>query len=200
MPDVSPPQVNHLKQFDFTQLELTSELSSANAKRVVRQSIHIATNLVKIAGSIVTIVGGTGAPAGVALKAAAGGVDISLPFFRSIKQYGRNRAGKTVAKGRKGVFAKVFDANKSTAGKLAHRKKQAVTILMMIADLNKIIPRSTDKDTRRLELKEFKKQVAHIERLIYAAGTSPKKLYRANGKPMEQIKILVEAMCKRELF
>ena len=197
---VNPAPIAHPSRLQLSELNLSKELSSANAKRVVRQAIHIGTNLVKIAGAIVTIVGGTGAPAGVALKAAAAGVDISLPFFRSLKQFGRNKAGKAKAKGKKNIFTKVFSSKKSNAAKLQHRKKQAVTILLMVADLNKIMPTSPTGPRRLKQRATLKKRVLHIEQYMRAAGVSPKKLYRQNGKPIEQIKLLVEAMCKRELF
>ena len=187
-------------RLELSELNLSKELSEANSKRVVRQSVHIATNLAKIAGSIITIVGGTGAPAGVALKAAAAGVDMSLPFFRSLKQYGRKKAAKAQVQGKNNLTTKVFNANKSDVAKLEHRKRQAVTILMMVADLNKMLPTSNVQPVRNKDRELLRGRVEHIERFMYAAGISPEKLYRENGKPAVQIKLLVEAMCKRELM
>ena len=196
--DVSPAP--NPTRMELSELNLSKELSEANSKRVVRQSVHIATNLAKIAGAIITIVGGTGAPAGVALKAAAAGVDLSLPFFRSLKQYGRKKAAKSQVKGKSNLTTKIFNANKSSVAKLEHRKRMAVTILVMVSDLNNMLPTSDVKNIRDEEREKLHGRVEHIERFMYAAGISPQKLYRENGKPAVQIKLLVEAMCKRELM
>jgi hypothetical protein len=182
---------------DLAEVELASELGAANRKRVVRQAIHIGANLVQIAGSIAAFVSGPGAPAAIGLKAAAAGVETSLPFFRAIKQFGRNVAAKNVATtGKKGFAGHIFSADKSTAAKLQSRKKQAVLILMMVADLNKLIPKVPKP--RAEQLAPLKKQMARVEGYIRATGCEPEKLYRANGKPQEQVKILAEELSKRE--
>jgi hypothetical protein len=182
---------------DLAEVELASELGAANRKRVVRQAIHIGANLVQIAGSIAALVSGPGAPAAIGLKAAAAGVETSLPFFRAIKQFGRNVAAKNIATtGKKGIAGRIFNADKSTAAKMESRKKQAVLILMMVADLNKLIPKVPKPTSAHLA--PLKKQMARVEGYIVATGCGPEKLYRANGKPQEQIKILVEELSKRE--
>jgi hypothetical protein len=182
---------------DLAEVELASELGAANRKRVVRQAIHIGANLVQIAGSIAALVSGPGAPAAIGLKAAAAGVETSLPFFRAIKQFGRNVAAKNIATtGKKGIAGRIFNADKSTAAKLESRKKQAVLILMMVADLNKLIPKVPKPTSAHLA--PLKKQMARVEGYIVATGCGPEKLYRANGKPQEQVKILVEELSKRE--
>jgi hypothetical protein len=40
--------------------------------------------------------------------------------------------------------------------------------------------------------------MARVEGYIRATGCDPEKLYRANGKPQEQVKILAEELSKRE--
>jgi hypothetical protein len=186
----------HPSRKDLTELDLADELAIANRKRIVRQSIHIGSNLVKIAGSITTLVAGPGAPAGVALKAAAAGIDLSLPLFRSLKQYGRKVAAKKQAKGETGrsskVFNKIFNADKSTTAKLVHRKRQAMSIMMMVAGLNDYVP---PKKTE----KELKDQVKIVERYIRSAGITPSVLYKQNGNVPAQLKLLLEALYKREL-
>jgi hypothetical protein len=97
-------------------------------------------------------------------------------------------------------FTTIFNGNKSSAAKMAHRKKQAVTILMLVANLNNLLPTSTDKAARNKERQKLQKRAQQVERYMYAAGVSPKKLYRANGDPTQQVTMLVKAMCKRELF
>jgi hypothetical protein len=183
---------------ELAEVELVSELGLANRKRVVRQAIHIGANLVQIAGSIAAFVSGPGAPAAISLKAAASGVELSLPFFRAIKQFGRNQAAKNLATtGKKGIAGRIFNADKSTAAKLQSRQKQAVLILMMVADLNKLIPKMPPKPTAA-RLDPLKKQMARVEGYIRATGCDPEKLYRANGKPQEQVKILAAELSKRE--
>jgi hypothetical protein len=190
---------NHPSRKDIAEIDLVSELKDVNRKRITRQAIHIGSDLMKIAGSITALVAGPGAPAGIALKAAAVGIDVSLPIARSLKQYGRNKAAKNQATDKTGrgaeVVNKIFNADKSTTAKLANRKKQAVKILLVVADLNRHLPIGKDPVKR----KELAKDIRVAERYIRAAGASPERLYHANGNAGEQIKILVEALCKREL-
>jgi hypothetical protein len=144
-------------------------------------------------------VAGPGAPAGIGLKAAAAGVDVSLPFARSLKQWGRNKAASKQAKGQTGkssrFFNKIFNADKSTAAKLTNRKKQAVRILLLVAGLNRHLPLGNDAGKK----KALAGDIRIAERYIRSAGCSPERLYKENGNPAQQIKILVEALSKREL-
>jgi hypothetical protein len=181
---------------DVAELGLAGELRWVNQKRIVRQSVHITTNLVQIGASIATIVSGPGAPAAIALKATAAGIDTSLPFFRWVKQKSRDVAAKQAAtKGE--VTNKLFRVDKSSAAKLQARKKQAVMVLMMAVKLNDYMPKGaspTPEEVRRLQ-----KHAGRVESYIRATGCSPKKLYRANGNPQEQVKILVKELARREL-
>lgn len=182
---------------DLAEVELVSELGAANQKRVIRQSIHIGANLVQIAGSIAAFVSGPGAPAAIGLKAAAAGVETSLPFFRALKQFGRNIAAKNMATaGKKGIAGHIFNADKSTAAKLQARKRHAVLILTMVAGLNNLIPKETKPEKAQLDA--LRAQMKRVEGYIEATGCDPAKLYRANGNPQQQIKILVEEISKRE--
>ncbi len=183
---------------DLAEVELVGELGYINQKRVVRQSVHISTNLVQIAGSIATLVSGPGAPAPLALKASAAGVDLSLPFFRAIKQFGRNVAAKNRAKGTTGISNKIFNADKSTAAKLQMRKRQAVRILTMVTQLNELLPKTRNPIEYTRQVEALKAQAERVEGYILATGCDPERLYRANGNPGEQIKILVEELAKRE--
>jgi hypothetical protein len=186
------------KSLDLAEIELVGELGYINKKRVIRQSVHISTNLVQIAGSIATLVSGPGAPAPLALKASAAGIDLSLPFFRAIKQFGRNIAAKNRAKGTSGISNKIFNADKSTAAKLQMRKRQAVRILTMVTQLNDLIPKTRNPVEYTRQVKALKAQAERVKGYIAATGCDPEKLYRANGKPGEQIKILVEELARRE--
>lgn len=192
-------QTSGISQDDIQEFELADELKSVNRKRIVRQSIHLSTDAVKIAASITTMAG-VSAPVGVALKASAAGVDIGLPFFRAVKQYGRKKAAKSQAKGETGTFSQwVFDANKSDVAKLAERKRHTVTIFKMVNKLNDHVPLSTDDPiVKGQKINLFKNASARVEAFIKASGCEPKALYRLNGKPNEQASLILKALYKRE--
>jgi hypothetical protein len=171
----------------LAEYDLAAMLRETNTKRVVRQSVHIITNLISIAGSIASIVSGPGAPAAIGVKAAAAGVDMSLPFLRWIKQQGRDVAARNQAKGEKGIANKIFNADKSTAAKLADRKKQAVLMLLMVAKLTRLPP------------SKVKERAAQVEAYLRASGVDLDDLYALNGKPGDQIQALVKALAQREL-
>jgi hypothetical protein len=68
---------------------------------------------------------------------------------------------------------------------------------MMAVKLNDYMPKGaspTPEEVRRLQ-----KHAGRVESYIRATGCSPKKLYRANGNPQEQVKILVKELARREL-
>ncbi|MFN2134166.1 MAG: hypothetical protein ACK2VD_26835, partial [Anaerolineae bacterium] len=179
-----------LSREQLGEFELAKELGYVNRKRVVRQAIHIGTEIVKIAGEIANLASASGVAAGISigLKASASGIELSLPFFRAIKQWGRNRAANKMAKS--GTFddkASIFNWKKATAAKLEMRKKHAVRILLMAANLDLTKPRAV-----------IEKHAKRIESYIHAVGCSPAALYRLNGQPMAQIKLLATEMAKRE--
>lgn len=198
VPGTGKTEPEGLTRFAISEYELANELGVTNRKRVVRQGIHINVNLAKIGGAIATLVGGYGAPVGIAIKAAASGVDISLPFFRAIKQWGRNQAAKDTVRGKTGTLSqKIYNADKSSAVKLAMRQKHALRILLMVAHLNRYIP-----DSGAIEQKKqakLKEGIARVETYIHATGASPRVLYQHNGDIDKQIHVLVKAMMQREL-
>jgi hypothetical protein len=69
---------------------------------------------------------------------------------------------------------------------------------MMVANLNKLIPKAKSSKARSKEREQLKAAAARAESYIEAAGCSPKKLYKHNGDPAKQVTILVKAMSKRE--
>lgn len=186
---------------ELEEVDLSSDLALANKRRVTRQAVHISTNLAQIAGAIATLVSGPGAPAALALKLAAAGIDASLPFFRWLKQKGRDTAAKNVAKGETGLSNKIFNADKTTAAKLAARKKQAVVILMMVQRLNDLIPpaRAQDPRAHALGMEALKAQVKRVELYISASGCPPERLYEAAPDAGKQISVLVKELSRREL-
>jgi len=179
-----------LSREQLGEFELATELGYINKKRVVRQAIHIGTEIMKVAGEIASLASASGVAAGISigLKASASGIELSLPFFRAIKQWGRNRAARKMAES--GTYddkASMFNWKKATAAKLEMRKKHAVRILLMAANLDLTQPRAT-----------IEKHAKRVENYIRAAGGSPAALYRLNGQPMAQIKLLATAMARRE--
>lgn len=177
--------------------DLSVSLESDNKRRVARQAIHIVSNLIAIGASIASLVSGPGAPAAIALKAAAIGVDTSLPFFRWVKQQGRNAASRAEAKGAPLVANLVFNADKSDTAKLADRKKQAVTMLKMIARLNPLIVRVSAGDALAEPL--LRAQGDRIKLYLKASGVNTNELFALNGQPAKQVLLLVKAMAQREL-
>ncbi|ERM81261.1 hypothetical protein P872_10740 [Rhodonellum psychrophilum GCM71 = DSM 17998] len=174
---------------EVAEFTLATELKDANKKRVIRQGIHLATEMAKIAGSIATLTG-MGAAAGAGIKGAAAAVDLALPATRMAKQAGRDRAARKIAKGKleeeKGVFK--FDQSKSTAAKTDFRTKQVKHFMRLAVGL-------AYKDPQK-EQKDFEDVLLYIK----ASGVSKRKLFRNNGNPQEQIKLLLEAITTREFI
>ena len=180
---------NNISQEDIAEVELAEELKTGNRKRIVRQSIHLVTDAVQIAGSIATLTG-VGAIGGVATSASASGIELSLPFFRSIKEYGRKKAAQSQAKGESGTLSQmIFDPNKSSKAKLDARKRHTSTIFKMVNNLN--VLKTTDPT-------KLPASVSRVETFIKAAGCEPKALYRLNGKLDAQASLILKSLYKRE--
>lgn len=172
---------------DFEEIDLAKELKSGNRKRIIRQSIHLGVELTKIAGSIAEL-SGVGAETGIVLKASATGVDVSLPFFRSLKQYGRKKAAKNQAKGNEGTLSqRVFNADKSDMAKLSERKRHTLTIFKMVQNIDE------GQTTAEKEKKARKAQV-----FIEATGCDVQQLCRLNGEPEKQASLILQSFYKRE--
>jgi hypothetical protein len=174
------------------QKDLAHALEQTNAKRVLRQSIHISSNLIQVGASIATYVSGPGAPAAIGLKAAAMGIDLSLPILRWIKQKGRDVAERNQQKGDPGFANKVFNADKSTSAKLAERRTQAVAMLRMVAGLNKLM-----NDPQKLPF--LRAHGKRVEMYLTASGVDTDALYSLNGNPNKQIELIAKALAAREL-
>lgn len=180
-------------QDDLEEIDLAKELKSGNRKRIVRQSIHLGTELTKIAAEIATL-SGAGAHAGIALKASAAGVDVSLPFFRALKQYGRKKAAKNQAKGKQGGLSQsLFNADKSDMAKLSERKRHTLTIFKMVNNLNNDIPAPGTAPTE-----EQSKKIKRVQVFIEATGCDTQQLYRLNGDPEKQAALILQSFYKRE--
>jgi hypothetical protein len=178
---------------DVAEFTLATELRDANKKRVVRQGIHIATEMAKIAGAIATLTG-VGAMGGGVVKGAAAATDLALPVARFAKQKARNSKAKKEAKAtlkkddilKKGKFYNL-DTSKSSYAKNDFRVKQVKYLIRLIVDLAYKDPTKDKKD--------FDK----IKRYLKASGVNEGKLFSKNGDPQKQISILMNAFQQREL-
>ncbi len=166
---------------------LATELRDANTKRVTRQGIHIANEMAKIAGSI-AVLSGVGAQAGAVVKGATAAVDLALPATRLAKQAGRDRQARKQAKGKEDFLTSKFDVSKSTAAKKDFRTKQVKYLIKMIVDLSYKNPQ---KD---------KGEFINVKNYLKVTGINTKKLFKENGNPQKQIKMLVDAIQEREFI
>ncbi len=174
-----------LSREDVAEYAMATEFRDANTKRVTRQAIHIATEMTKIAGSIATLTG-VGAMGGAITKGAAAAVELSLPAARLAKQAGRDRAARKMAKGK--IDQSMFDHTKSTAAKADFRIKQVKYLIKLIIDVSYKNPRDNASD--------FK----NVQNYLKTTGVSTRKLFRKNGDPQAQIKMLVDAIQEREFI
>jgi hypothetical protein len=172
---------------DIEEFSLVKEIKESNDKRVTRQGIHIASELVKIGGSIATLTG-VGALAGGVIKGAAAAGDLALPAVRAGKQYARNRAAHKEAEGKTGFFDRTgnADTSKSTAAKEAYRIQKAKDLYNMIGALAAKDPENVDD----------KKEVAKVMGYIDATGINSKKLLKKT--PQEGFQMIVESFSSRE--
>ena len=174
-----------LTREDVAEYAMATEFRDANTKRVTRQAIHIATEMTKIAGSVATLTG-VGAMGGAITKGAATAVELSLPATRLAKQAGRNRAARKMAKGK--LDKSMFDVTKSSAAKEDHRLKQVKHLIKLIID-------ASYKDP-----KENKADFKNIINYLKATGVSTDTLFKKNGDPQTQLKMLVDAISEREFI
>lgn len=178
---------------DVAEFTMATELRDANKKRVVRQGIHIATEMAKIAGAIATLTG-MGATGGAVVKGAAAATDLALPVARFGKQKARNSKAKKEAKAilnkdnvlKKGKFYNL-DTSKSSYAKNDFRVKQVKYLIRLIVDLAYKNPVKDKND--------FDK----VKRYLKASGVNEGKLFSKNGNPQKQISILLDAFQQREL-
>lgn len=168
---------------DVAEFTLATELRDANYKRVVRQSMHIAAEIAKIAGSVASLTG-VGAAAGTAVKGAAEAVEGSAGLLRTAKQAGRDRDARKMIKG--SSSSAHFDITKSTAAKKAFREQQANQIISMITGINTIDTKA--QDAKALQIKSY----------LNASGVDIDQLFKKNGDAKAQIQLLVKAISQRE--
>jgi hypothetical protein len=168
---------------DVAEFTLATELRDANYKRVVRQSIHIAAEIAKIAGSVTSLTG-VGAAAGTAVKGAAEAVEGSAGLLRSAKQAGRDRDARKMIKG--SASSAHFDVTKSTEAKKAFREQQVNQLIRMITGINKLDAKAQDAKAKQ------------IKAYLNASGVDIDKLFKKKGEPKAQIELLVKAINQRE--
>lgn len=174
-----------LTREDVAEYTMATEFRDANTKRVKRQAIHIVTEMTKIAGSIATLTG-VGALGGAITKGAAAAAELSLPAARLAKQAGRDRAARKMAKGK--LDKSMFDPTKSTAAKKDFRLKQVKYLFKLIVDVSYKDPKDHAADYN------------NVKKYLKATGVSTNKLFKKNGDPQEQLKMLVDAIQEREFI
>jgi hypothetical protein len=166
------------------------ELAYINKKRVVRQSVHIVTNMAKVAGSIAILTGG-GALVGVGINTASSGVEAGMVGVRGAKQKARDVKARKEAKGK--TLAKLdprrmADASKSSAAKQSDRLEKVRFIIKQVV-----------KEAKKPAILREEGNLSNVKNYIKATGVNTGKLYAANGQPSEQITLLFKAMSQREL-
>ena len=170
---------------DVAEYTMATELRDANRKRVIRQGIHIATEMTKIAGSIATLTG-VGGLGGAITKGAAASVDLALPAVRLAKQAGRDRAARKIAKGK--MNKSKFNITKSSAAKADFRLKQVKYLIKMIIDVSYKDPETDAAD--------FK----NVLKYLNATGVNTKKLFKKGDDPQKQISMLLDSLQEREFI
>lgn len=174
----------NLNREDVAEYAMATEFRDANTKRVKRQAVHLATEMARLAGSI-AILAAPGAVGGAVIKGAASAVDLSLPAARLAKQAGRDRAARKWAKGKQEHSR--FDITKSTAAKKDYRLKQVKYLIKRIIDLS--YEKTPEKKAENS---------GTVLNYLHATGVSTSTLFKKNGDPQAQIKMLIEAVTKRE--
>ena len=81
-----------------------------------------------------------------------------------------------------------FNADKSTAAKLADRRKQAVFMLLMVRTLN-LLDDATQRQARAKQVHDY----------LVASGVNTSELYAPGAPPSKKVQLLVSALYKREL-
>lgn len=203
--------------------KLMLQLIDVNSKRVKRAAlpvttsvINIVANVISISGSILNIVGvATSAAygAGVAIMAVgygatatAGtlklGTALAKPaaaLIRNVKQQYRDLGVKNTTNSSTPVkwlaqyAAKHANTDKSSSAKQAGYLANAHRLMTIAKGLDVVQPSDAD-DVKAKKLESY----AELEFMLKATGVNRKKLYKLNGNPAEQIKMLISAMKQRE--
>lgn len=178
---------------ELAEYRLAKELRDVNRKRVVRQSLHISSAITQIVGDGL-VLGGITSGAGAGLKAGAAGLEATLPLIRGAKQKTRDVAAKHQAKDKgflKDVSSTFVDPTRSTTAKMEARKRYAIQILQMAANLE-------IKDGKLANPKA--PNVKRLKLYLKGAGVSSVELTRHMAHPEEQVKVLVKALSTREFL
>ena len=210
--------------YDISEYEMAVEMKEFATKRTKRSSMKIGVELVKIAGDI-AMLSGVGAVAGVPLKILAAGFEVGTGLFRSIKQYGRNRAASKNVKRTEAQAALDSINNGTSTETFANddEKNQRVSDLQKTVEKNQLNwaekgfnadKSSSAKIAKRKKYADMiidmikslpttvtednKEKFKRVEMFITAAGCSTNALYRRNGKPVEQRDFLIESMGERD--
>ncbi len=179
-----------LTKENLAEFTMIQELKGGNIKRMKRQGIHIAVEMARIAGEVAILTGVGGIGGGI-VKGVSGGVELSLPLVRGIKQKSRNYSGREEAKRSLENPLKYYssvDTSKTDHAKKDFRLEQVRNLVKMAIALAGKDPKKSKKDFQKLKL------------YLSATGVNIETLFKKNGKPDHQINMLFEALSKREFL
>ena len=185
---------------DLEEYSFTYDMAHLNKKRNSKSIFKIGLSLTKIAGDVATLALGPGAPAGIALKAAASGVELGSAGFSTLRQAGRNKAQKYKEQrsgtGSKTLTEKVFNADKSDDSKNKKRLRNAQYIMKQMASTASFVG-----DTNNTDEEQKANRIRNVEGYIKASGAHPASVYRAflagadnDAKIKATLKTLADAM------
>ena len=184
--DIQNESVHSIPYEQIEEYAVAKELQYINKKRIIRQSVHVATSVTKIAGSI-AILSGAGALAGGIVSGAASATEGGMLAVRKAKQKGRDKKATKVAKGKSaGLLLSKFDDSKSSMAKSADRLNKVKFIIKKAVTISAEVPKK-------------EANVKSLENYVKATGVNTGKLYSKNGEADTQIKLMFEAMSQREM-
>lgn len=165
---------------------LSKGLQYISSKRANRAVLKISVAMGKMAGDV-AVLGGASAPVGIGIKGGAMAVDVGASLFRRFKQWGRDKAATRAAGGQTGGFFSMFNADKSTAKKLAGYNRMIDKIFTMIVKAVQI----ADPTQQGVAM-------ARVESFVGAMGLSISHMHRLKARPAELRMAMIVAMKKRE--
>lgn len=171
-----PDPKSGLSREDVAELALVLELERVSKKRMKRLSIALTADIAKIAGNIAILSGG-GAIGGAVVNGAASALETGAVAVRGAKQKGRDRAARKEAKGKGG--SKIFDTSKSSVAKSDYRLEQVQTLV-------------------ELAVKTPQENIEKVTNYYRATGVDMAKLFSKNGNAIAQIRMLYDAINKRD--
>ncbi|XGW00354.1 MAG: DUF4157 domain-containing protein [Leptolyngbya sp. BL-A-14] len=170
-------------QPQLKEYHLVHEMKYINQKRIVRESLLVGAELLKVGGEI-AIISGAGAGVGVGLKGGATGMKAGMSVVRGAKQAYRDKYDT--------------DSRKTSSAKHKRRIQHAQMIFDMIEQAHATKPKKQEDVQAHLDKEKLK-----IDTFLQAAGVHNLETWYANaGKlpdgPQNAFVALCSAMQKRQ--